>query len=87
MAHLLRSIYYLEEKLLHEAETELRTTIDLAAAEVAGAGIRMQAQVILAGVLIDQGRRAEARTFAADACRLRDSNPMKRVLAKAKLCD
>ena len=86
MAHLLRSVYFLEERLLNEAESELRTAIALAADDVAGAGIRIQAQAILAAVLMDQGRRAEAKTLAADACRLGESHPMRRVLAKARLC-
>ena len=87
VAHLLRAVSFLDERRVNEAEAELRATITLAAADVAGAGIRVQAQAILAGLMMDQGRRAEAKAFAADACRLRDSSPMKRVLAKANLCD
>ena len=86
MAHVLRAVYLVEERLLTEAEAELRKAIALAAADVAGAGIRIHAQAILAALLMDQGRRAEAKTLAADACRLGDSNPMKRLLTKAKLC-
>jgi hypothetical protein len=35
---------------------------------------------------MEQGRHEEARTIAADACRLPDSHPMKPLLVKAKLC-
>jgi membrane associated rhomboid family serine protease len=87
MAHVLRSVYLLDERHLGEAEAELRTAIELAATDVAGGGIRIQAQAILAAVLIDQGRSTEAKTLAADTCRLPGSHPMKRLLAKAKLCE
>jgi membrane associated rhomboid family serine protease len=86
MAHLLRSIALLEETHLGQAEAELRTAIELAAADVASGGVRLQAQTILAALLMEQGRHEEARTIAADACRLPDSHPMKPLLVKAKLC-
>jgi len=87
MAHLLRAISMLEERRAQEAEAELRATITLASADIAGAGIRLQAQAILAGLMMDQGRHAEAKAFAADACRIADANALKRALAKAKLCE
>ncbi len=87
VAHLLRAVYFVEERRLGEAEAELRATIALAAADVAAGAIRVQAQAILAALLMDQGRRAEARTLAAESCRARASDPMKRILLKAKLCD
>src|SRR5262249_37667703 len=87
MAHLLRAISLLEERRAQEAEAELRATITLSSADIAGAGIRLQAQAILAGLMMDQGRHAEAKAFAADACRLADSNALNRALAKPKLCE
>jgi rhomboid protease GluP len=87
MAHLLRAVYFVDEHRFGEAEAELRTTITLAAADVAGGPIRVDAQAILVAVLMDQGRRTEAKSLAAETCRARDSDPMKRVLVKAKLCD
>ncbi len=87
IAHFLRAVYFVDEHRLNEAETELRTTIALAAADVATGAIRVQAQAILAALLVDQGRRTEAKALAAESCRARASDPMKRLLTKAKLCD
>ncbi len=87
MAHVLRSLYFIHESLLGPAEAELRTAIELATGDVAGVGIRIQAQALLAGVLLDQGRSDEAKVLAAETCRMGDSNPMRRAMAKVKLCD
>lgn len=87
IAHLLRAVYFVDQHRLGEAETELRATIALAGADIAGGAIRMQAQGILAALLADQGRLTEAKALAADSCHARDSDPMKRILMKAKLCD
>jgi membrane associated rhomboid family serine protease len=86
IAHLLRAVYFVDERRLNEAEAELRAAIALAASDIAGGAIRVQAQAILAALLVDQGRHAEAKTLAAESCRARDSDPMKRILVKAKLC-
>ena len=87
ISHLLRAVYFVDEHRLGEAEAELRATIALAAADLAAGAIRVQAQAILAALLIDQGRHAEAKTLAAESCRMRDIDPMKRIMVKAKLCD
>lgn len=87
IAHLLRAVYFVDAHRLGEAEAELRSTIALAAADVAGGAIRVQAQAILAALLADQGRRTEAKTLAAESCGARASDAMKRILVKAKLCD
>ena len=87
ISHLLRAVYFVDEHRLGDAEAELRATIALAAADVAAGAIRVQAQAILAALLVDQGHRTEAKTLAAESCRARDSDPMKRILVKAKLCD
>jgi hypothetical protein len=87
IAHLLRAVYFVDEHRLHEAEAELRATIALAAADIAGGAIRVQAQAILAALLVDQGRHAEAKTLAAETCGGRGSDAMKRILVKAKVCD
>jgi rhomboid protease GluP len=86
ISHLLRAVYFVDEHRLNDAEAELRSAIALAAADIAGGAIRMQAQGILAALLADQGRHTEAKTLAADSCRGPDSDPMKRILAKAGLC-
>jgi membrane associated rhomboid family serine protease len=86
IAHLLRAVYFVDERRLSEAEAELRAAIALAAADIAGGAIRVQAQAILAALLVDQGRHAEAKTLAAESCRASDSDPTKRILVKAKLC-
>ena len=87
LSHLIRAVYFADAHRLNESEAELRATIALAAADIAGRPIHDQAQAILAAVLLDQGRRAEAKTYAANACRARDTDAMKRALTKAKLCD
>jgi membrane associated rhomboid family serine protease len=86
LAHVIRAVYFVEAHRLGEAEGELRDAIKVAGADVAGRAIRARAQAILAAVLMDQGRRAEAKDLAAETCRAPDSDPMKRVMVKAKLC-
>jgi hypothetical protein len=87
IAHLLRAVYFVEAHRLTDAEAELRATIALASADAAGGAIRSRAQAILAAMLMDQGRRAEAKTLAAETCGARESDPMRQLLAKARLCD
>ncbi len=87
IGHVLRAVYLLDEHRIAEAEGELRDAMSVAAKNGSGRAIRAYAQAILAAVLADQGRRAEARDMAADTCRARDSDPMKKILKKAKLCD
>jgi hypothetical protein len=87
LAHVIRAVYFVEQQQLGQAEAELRSAIALAGADAAGGAIRARAQAILAAVLMDQGRRAEAKTLAAESCRARDTDPMKRIMVKAKLCD
>jgi membrane associated rhomboid family serine protease len=87
IAHLLRAVYFAEAQRLHEAEAELRVVIALASADIAGGAIRSRAQAILAAVLMEQGRRTEAKALAAETCGAGESDPMRKILAKAKLCD
>ena len=87
MSHLIRAIYLVDEHRLAEAEGELRSTMTLAAVDIAGRPIQETAKALLAGVLLDQGRRAEAKTFAADRCRASSLDAMKRALVRAKLCE
>jgi rhomboid protease GluP len=62
-SHLLRAVSFLEANRLSDAEAELRKTMALAAS-VAGVHLmRNQAQAILAIVLVEQGRRGEAKTW------------------------
>lgn len=86
-AHLIRAIYFVNQARFSDAEAELRATMSLAASDVAGGPVRSQAQAILATVLLEQGRRAEAKTLAADLCRTTEQDQMRRALSKAKLCD
>jgi tetratricopeptide (TPR) repeat protein len=84
-AHLLRGYALGQAQQLAAAEAELRQTLALASADAAGAAVRDQAQVMLALILLEQGRRSEAMPLIANACRTHDE--MRRVLAKVKLCD
>jgi membrane associated rhomboid family serine protease len=86
VAHVIRAVYFVEEHRLAEAEGELRDAMRVAGKDAAGQAMRARAQAILAAVLMDQGRRAEARDLAAETCRASDSDPMKRIMVKAKLC-
>jgi membrane associated rhomboid family serine protease len=86
VAHVIRAVYFVEEHRLAEAEGELRDAMRVAGKDAAGRAMRARAQAILAAVLMDQGRRAEARDLAAETCRASDSDPMKRIMVKAKLC-
>jgi len=86
IAHLLRAVYFVDAHRLADAEAELRSAIALASADRAAGAIRSRAQAILAALLMDQGRQAEAKALAAETCRARESDPMRQLLAKAKLC-
>jgi rhomboid protease GluP len=85
-SHLLRAFSLLEANRLSDAEAELRKTMALAASVAGGHLMRNQAQAILAVVLVEQGRRGEARTLAADACRAKGPAAIRRLLEKAALC-
>ncbi|HLH93397.1 MAG TPA: rhomboid family intramembrane serine protease [Xanthobacteraceae bacterium] len=84
-AHLLRGYALGEAQQLTAAEAELRQTLALASTDAAGGAVRDQAEVMLAMVLLEQGRRDEAMRLVASACHARSE--MRRVLVKAKLCD
>jgi membrane associated rhomboid family serine protease len=86
-SHLIRAFWFVESNRPSEAEGELRTTLALAPAGASGRAIRNQAQAILAVVLLDRGRRSEAKTLAAGACRDNDQAAIRRILEKMKLCD
>jgi rhomboid protease GluP len=83
-AHLLRGYALGQAQQLAAAEAELRQTLALASMDAAGGAVHDQAQVILALILLEQGRRSEATPLVANACHTR--NEMRRVLAKVKLC-
>jgi membrane associated rhomboid family serine protease len=85
-AHLLRALTFLEANRLSEAEAELRKTMVLAVSIAGGSQMRNQAQAILAVVLVEQGRRYEAKTLAADVCRAKGPAAIRRLLERAALC-
>ena len=85
-AHVMRAVYYFGTHQYDDAETELRTAMTLSASDIAGGPVRSQAQAILAAVLVEQGRHAEAKALAAESCRAGALDPMRIVLTKAKLC-
>jgi membrane associated rhomboid family serine protease len=87
IAHVLRAVYFVDQHRLADAEAELRSAIALASADGASGAIRSRAQAILAALLMEQGRRAEAKALAAETCAARESDPMRKILVKAKLCD
>ena len=87
-AHLLQAFAFAEANRYLEAEAELRNTMALASPDAGGRMIRNQAQAILALVLVEQGRRYEARTLAAAGpCRASGQAAIRRMLVKEKLCD
>jgi membrane associated rhomboid family serine protease len=86
-AHLMRGFYYVGAHQLTEAEEELRRSMALASADSAGGPVRTQAQSILAIVVLERGRGAEAKSLAADGCRAKLQDAIRRALDKAKLCD
>ena len=86
-AHLIQAYAMVEAHRLHDAEAELRKAMALAPANTAGRAIRNQAQGMLAAVVLDQGRRSEARSLAEPACRATDQAALRRILKQAKLCD
>jgi rhomboid family protein len=86
-SHLMQAFSLVQAHRLSEAEAELRKTMALAPSGAGGRPIRNQAQAILAVVLLEQGRRGEAKTLAAGACRADDQVAIRRILEKMKLCD
>jgi membrane associated rhomboid family serine protease len=86
-AHLMRAVYYVGAQQFSEAEEELRAAMALASGDPAGDLVRTQAQSILALVVLDRGRGAEAKSLAVDGCRVKSQDAIRRALAKAKLCD
>jgi hypothetical protein len=86
-SHLLQAVSLVEAHRLSDAEAELRTAMALAPSDAGGRLIRNQAQAILAVVLLEQGRRSEAKTLAAGACHANDQAVIRRILEKMKLCD
>jgi hypothetical protein len=84
-AHLMRAYYFAELNQLADVEAELRRTIDLASQQPTGGAVRDQARPMLALILLAQGRRDEAKTFAAEGCR--GNNEVRSMLDKAQLCD
>jgi membrane associated rhomboid family serine protease len=86
-AHLMRAFYFVSAHQLTEAEDELRTSMALASADAAGGPVRTQAESILAIVVLERGRLGEAKSLAADGCRAKPQDGIRRMLDKAKLCD
>jgi hypothetical protein len=86
-SHLIQAFSLVQAHRLSEAEAELRTTIALAPPDASGSAIRNQAQAILAVVLLEQGRRSEAKTLATGACHDKDQVAIRRLLEKMHLCD
>jgi Tfp pilus assembly protein PilF len=86
-AHVMRAFHFLNNQQLSEAETELRTAITLAGHDPVADPVRKNAQGILAVVMLERGRHAEAKSLAAESCHAPVSDPMRVALAKVKLCD
>lgn len=87
-AHIVRAIYLAGKgHNLSGADNALRTAMALADGEPAARPIRDMSQAILAGVLKDMGRRAEAKAMAAELCRSKERGGVKGALAEAKLCE
>ena len=87
-AHIVRAIYLADKAhSLAGAESELRAAMALAGADSAMRPLRDVSQAVLAAVLKEMGRGAEAKTMAADMCRSKDQAGVRSVLVKEKLCD
>jgi membrane associated rhomboid family serine protease len=86
-AHLMRAFHFLSTQQLSAAEAELHTAITLADQDPVAAPVRQTAQAVLAVIMLERGRRAEAKTLAAEGCRAPSDDPMRVALAKVKLCD
>jgi len=86
-SHLLHAVSLLDAKRYFDAEAELRKAMAMASSDAGGRLIRTQAQAILTGVLLEQGRRNEAKASAAGACRSKDQAALRRILQKERLCD
>ncbi|HUI94205.1 MAG TPA: rhomboid family intramembrane serine protease [Xanthobacteraceae bacterium] len=85
-SHLGRAIYFFELGQYGDAADQLRTTMNMTGSDAASRPIREQARMILALVLTQQGRHADARDMAADACRTGVPDGLKDAFTKAKLC-
>jgi len=85
-SHLLQAFALVEANRFLDAEAELRKAMTLTSSDAGGRLIRNQAQAILAVVLLEQGRRNEAKTLAAGACRTKDQPALRRMLEKSSLC-
>ena len=83
----MRAFFFLQANINFEAENELRATIALASSDTLGRSTRDLAKTVLAVVIVEQGRRAEAKALVADICRAQNTVPVKRILEAAKLCD
>lgn len=86
-SHLVRAFALMRANRNSEAENELRATITLAASDPVGRPTRDLAQAVLAALIVEQGRRGEAKALVADMCRAKDKARIKRILEAAKLCD
>jgi len=85
-SHLLRAVYFAEHAQFGAAEDQLRATLSMTASDAAARPIREQTRIILALVLAQQGRHAEAKDMAADACRTKVQYGLEEAFAKARLC-
>jgi rhomboid protease GluP len=86
-SHLIRAFYFIRGNRNSEAENELRATISLASSTAAGRATKDLAQAVLAALMVEQGRRGEAKALVADMCRAKDKARAKRLLEATKLCD
>ena len=86
-SHLIRAFFLMRANRNSEAENELRATIALASSAAAGRATKDLAQAVLAALIVEQGRRGEAKALVADMCRAKDKVGVKRLLEATKLCD
>jgi membrane associated rhomboid family serine protease len=86
-SHLMRAFFLMRANRNSEAENELRATIALASSDPVGRATRDLAEAVLAALIVEQGRRGEAKALVADMCRAKDKATVRRILETAKLCD
>src|SRR5262249_16048143 len=85
-AHLLQALSLAQANRFVAAEGELRRAMALTSSDAMGRLIRNQAQGILAVVVLEQGRRSEAKALAVGPCSAKDQAAIRRMLQQASLC-
>lgn len=85
--HLIRGIYFANEREFASAEAELRDALKRIGPEPGKRALAARTRVVLAIVMAEQGRAAEGKALVADICGGDDPFDNRKSLTKAKLCN